>query len=228
MQHDGTPTATDLAWCAVGVVGADALSYLQTQVSQDLLGDDPWPRWSALLNPDGTVLSAGPIVQTAEGLDVVVPEATLPAVRARLNRFRLRSRCTVDDGRAVAGPYRSRRDAIEDGWPGPEEFAAQLVAQSFGQRFVERTISFTKGCFTGQELVGRLDARGSRVPWRLVRARGARLEQLDAVLRSAGPAGPSGVTSAVKDGDGFVALGFAHRSLLEAPVPAGVVLEALA
>jgi len=28
---------------------------------------------------------------------------------------------------------------------------------------VERTVSFTKGCFTGQELVARLDARGSRV-----------------------------------------------------------------
>ncbi len=28
---------------------------------------------------------------------------------------------------------------------------------------VERTVSFTKGCYTGQELVARLDARGSRV-----------------------------------------------------------------
>jgi tRNA-modifying protein YgfZ len=29
---------------------------------------------------------------------------------------------------------------------------------------VERTVSFTKGCFTGQELVARIDSRGSRVP----------------------------------------------------------------
>ena len=29
---------------------------------------------------------------------------------------------------------------------------------------VERTVSFTKGCYTGQELVARIDARGSRVP----------------------------------------------------------------
>jgi folate-binding Fe-S cluster repair protein YgfZ len=33
---------------------------------------------------------------------------------------------------------------------------------------VERTVSFTKGCYTGQELVARLDARGSNVPRRLV------------------------------------------------------------
>src|SRR5205807_10235557 len=29
---------------------------------------------------------------------------------------------------------------------------------------VERAVSFTKGCYTGQELVARIDARGSRVP----------------------------------------------------------------
>ena len=33
---------------------------------------------------------------------------------------------------------------------------------------VERTVSFTKGCFTGQELVARLDARGSKVARRTV------------------------------------------------------------
>jgi folate-binding protein YgfZ len=32
---------------------------------------------------------------------------------------------------------------------------------------VQRTVSFTKGCFTGQELVARLDARGSKVARRL-------------------------------------------------------------
>jgi folate-binding protein YgfZ len=32
---------------------------------------------------------------------------------------------------------------------------------------VERTVSFTKGCYTGQELVARLDSRGNRVPWNL-------------------------------------------------------------
>jgi folate-binding protein YgfZ len=30
--------------------------------------------------------------------------------------------------------------------------------------WVERTVSFTKGCYTGQELVARIDSRGSNVP----------------------------------------------------------------
>jgi len=33
---------------------------------------------------------------------------------------------------------------------------------------VERSVSFTKGCYTGQELVARMDSRGSNVPRRLV------------------------------------------------------------
>lgn len=32
---------------------------------------------------------------------------------------------------------------------------------------VDRTVSFTKGCYTGQELVARIDSRGDRVPTRL-------------------------------------------------------------
>jgi len=32
---------------------------------------------------------------------------------------------------------------------------------------VERSVSFTKGCYTGQELVARIDSRGGNVPRRL-------------------------------------------------------------
>ncbi len=41
------------------------------------------------------------------------------------------------------------------------EITDSTIAAEVG--LVERTVSFTKGCFTGQELVARLDARGSKV-----------------------------------------------------------------
>ena len=44
---------------------------------------------------------------------------------------------------------------------GGREVLASTIAAEVG--LVERTVSFTKGCFTGQELVARLDARGSNV-----------------------------------------------------------------
>lgn len=37
---------------------------------------------------------------------------------------------------------------------------------------VERTVSFTKGCYTGQELVARIDSRGDKVPTKLRRVVG--------------------------------------------------------
>jgi folate-binding protein YgfZ len=55
---------------------------------------------------------------------------------------------------------------IEAGVPvGGREVTDSTIAAEVG--LVERTVSFTKGCFTGQELVARLDARGSKVARRL-------------------------------------------------------------
>lgn len=53
---------------------------------------------------------------------------------------------------------------------------------------IERTVSFTKGCYTGQELVARIDSRGSNVP-RLLR--GVRLD---------GPAEPGAALRATSGG----------------------------
>ncbi len=48
---------------------------------------------------------------------------------------------------------------------GGREMTEGTIAAEVG--LVDRTVSFTKGCFTGQELVARLDARGSKVARRL-------------------------------------------------------------
>ncbi len=55
---------------------------------------------------------------------------------------------------------------IEAGVPvSGREIVEGSIAAELG--LVDRTVSFTKGCFTGQELVARLDARGSKVVRRL-------------------------------------------------------------
>lgn len=55
---------------------------------------------------------------------------------------------------------------IESGIPvmGRELTEAVIPAEA---GVVERAVSFTKGCFTGQELVARIDSRGASVPHRL-------------------------------------------------------------
>ena len=59
------------------------------------------------------------------------------------------------------------------------ELTAKTIAAEAG--LVERTVSFTKGCYTGQELVARIDSRGSNVARRLV-----------GVVAPGGPAGDGG------------------------------------
>lgn len=46
------------------------------------------------------------------------------------------------------------------------ELSERTIPQEAGE-LVARTVSFTKGCYTGQELVARIDARGSNTPRRL-------------------------------------------------------------
>jgi folate-binding protein YgfZ len=76
--------------------------------------------------------------------------------------------------RCDAEPWDAAR--IEAGVPvGGREVTEATIAAEVG--LVDRTVSFTKGCFTGQELVARLDSRGSNVArhlWGLVVADGAR------------------------------------------------------
>lgn len=90
---------------------------------------------------------------------------------------------------------------------------------------VDRTVSFTKGCYTGQELVARIDSRGGNVP-----------RHLRGIVVAADAAPPVGATVAV-DGKGVgtltsvassvarhapVALAFVGRAI---PVPADVLVE---
>jgi folate-binding Fe-S cluster repair protein YgfZ len=122
--------------------------------------------------------------------------------------------CTLELVDAENGPYSTLGEQIDRGEPGPAEFVG-VSPQSYGGAFVESHVSFVKGCFTGQELVARMDARGSSVPWRFARFQGPSVDAVDAALKRKGPEGVSGVTSAVRRGEGVVGLGFIHRSALE-------------
>jgi folate-binding protein YgfZ len=210
-----TDTEIDVTprWSNIVAAGADAASFLQGQLSQDIDTLTPGGAWSLLLAPDGIVITSVFIVATPDGYTLSVPRELGDTALTRLRRFLLRTACTLTLSDVELGPYESVDEQIEARRPGPAEFAKALTPQCFGASFVSSTVSFTKGCFTGQELVGRLDARGSSVPWRMVRVSGPSVARIDEVLASKGPAGTSGVTTWTRDGESVLGLGFAHRSL---------------
>lgn len=47
------------------------------------------------------------------------------------------------------------------------ELDAETIPATVGQWAIDASVSFTKGCYTGQELVARIDSRGGNVPRRL-------------------------------------------------------------
>ena len=85
-----------------------------------------------------------------EGVDLLGPDVRLP------------------DGMATAGAedYESLR--IRSGVPAMgAELTERTIPAEVGQWVVDASVDFAKGCFTGQELVARIDSRGGNVPHRL-------------------------------------------------------------
>jgi folate-binding Fe-S cluster repair protein YgfZ len=218
---------TELAWSVIEARGEDAFTFLQGQLSQDLGALGETGAWSLVLAPDSVVIAVCLVRPREDGLDLVLAREDADATLVRLRRFLLRSKCTLERRDVDEGPFATVADQIDATWPGPNEVARALTPHAFGRRFVDDTISFSKGCFTGQELVGRLDARGSSVPWRLVRFEGPSEDAVNDYLRSKGPDGPQGITSAVTSDGQVVGLGVAHRTLLTEEPPGFITVIAV-
>jgi folate-binding protein YgfZ len=79
---------------------------------------------------------------------------------------------------------------------------------------VDRSASFTKGCYTGQELVARVDSRSAGTPTRIVRASGSGTAPAVGtdITVDGGPAGYLTSVAAVQDG--FVALASVRRAVV--------------
>jgi folate-binding protein YgfZ len=175
----------------VRVAGPDAVTFLQGQLSQDIAALDPeaGAAWSLLLQPQGKV-DAFVHVRRAGGGEVLldVDEGWGAAVVERLERFKLRVKADVEllGARELDVPW-----PVSSGATGWDEWRVAVGFPAMGRELTESTIpeeagvvdvavSFTKGCFTGQELVARIDSRGRNVPKRLRRV------VVDGVAASAG------------------------------------------
>ena len=86
-------------------------------------------------------------------------------------------------GIPAAEPAALERLRIEHGWPAPADIPAKALPQELSQP--ARAISFTKGCYLGQETVARLDALG-HVNRRLVGVAAGHAFRGGAIVRGGG------------------------------------------
>jgi folate-binding protein YgfZ len=209
MSGGAEAAVVDRAFIRVG--GADAATYLQGQLSQDLgIGAG----LSFLLDPGGKVVALVRFGSIEGGILLDTDPEAGEAVVARLRRFLLRTEAEVADVEVapvlrVFGAPRLPEAHGAAAWPlledrpqdvmttgaaearrllealgatpiGDDEherrrilavvprsgvdIGPDTIPAEAGRWTIEQAVSFTKGCYTGQELVARIDSRGGNVP----------------------------------------------------------------
>ena len=156
----------------IAVSGPEALSYLQGQLSQDVGRLAPGETSSSfLLEPTGKVSAWLQVRRDGnDAFTLAVDAGHGEAVIARLTRFKLRTKVDIGPADAAGDPLAddglAEDERITAGVPrmDAELVKGQTIPAEAGQRIIDASVSFTKGCFTGQELVARIDSRGGNVP----------------------------------------------------------------
>jgi folate-binding protein YgfZ len=216
MTATAAPTPRDV----VSVTGPDAATYLQGQLSQDVaalaIGE---AKATFVLAPQGKVDGWGRVLRTAEDAFSIDVDPGAGAIwDARLRRFLLRTKAeiavttdvVVDD---VAGTEADRIRAGVPRWGA--EIDDDTIPATLGQWIIDASVSFTKGCYTGQELVARIDSRGGNVPRVLagVTVDGAIPAVGDPVVVAGEVIGPLTSVAADPETGGAVGLVFVPRAI---------------
>ncbi len=150
------------------VEGPDALTYLHSQIAQDIrdlaVGDSCW---TLVLEPTGKVESLARVTRSNdEVFDFDTDAGFGDALAARLSRFKIRVQAEISVVHAAsADPSAAHEGArVAAGWPrmGFEIVPGETIPAGTG--VVAVAVSFTKGCYPGQELVERMDSRGADAP----------------------------------------------------------------
>ena len=175
----------------VTVSGADAQTYLQSQIAQEIrdlaVGA---ARWTFVLDPTGKIDVIARVQRTGDDVFVLDTDAGFGEVLlARINRFKIRvdAETRLDPAARDAPDLEHELARIAAGWPkmGAEIEPGSTIPATTG--VVMLAVNFQKGCYPGQELVERMDSRGADAP------RSLRIVDLDE---------GAGVGASVYDADG--------------------------
>jgi folate-binding protein YgfZ len=167
--------------------GADAQKLLFDVVTGRLMAEAGPPVWWALLSPQGKIQAEGMSVWRDEAFWLDVDQSVAEAFHKRMKMYRLRAAVVIDDLRethavgydpgADKGHVIGRREEA-GGWAAPDtsydagriaegvaelgpDFAAdQMFPHDIGMDLLGG-VDFKKGCYIGQEVVSRMEHRGT-------------------------------------------------------------------
>jgi folate-binding protein YgfZ len=142
------------------VTGADALEFMQGQLTNDLRRLEAEPEiLAAWCNPKGRVIWFGTVRRIDDGYALSVISGTGDGIARRLTLFRFRAKVgfeVVSDGQSVDTAF-----LVENGFPWIGEAQAEAFTPHMLNLDLLGALSFDKGCYTGQEIVARTHYKGA-------------------------------------------------------------------
>lgn len=180
----------------IRLAGSDVRPFLQGLITNDVTAIDNGPVWSALLTPQGKALFDFIVWADGEAVLIDCEAAQAEALAKRLSFYRLRRPITIEPSEAAvhwspsdaAGVPDPRLPALGSRWLGPKAAPARGwrnhrlglgVTEGVAELGSGETlwlecnaaelngVSFTKGCYVGQENTARMHYR-AKVNRRLV------------------------------------------------------------
>lgn len=164
----------------LSVGGQDAQPFLQGLISNDMgLLAGRSALFAGLLTPQGKVQFEFFVVKDASGFVLDVTSSQADDLAKKLTMYRLRSKVAIEPGKAViafADPRLAELGERRTGVSAPGYDAHRIALgvpeggkdYAFGELFPHEAmfdqlngVSFTKGCYVGQEIVSRMQHRGT-------------------------------------------------------------------
>jgi folate-binding protein YgfZ len=150
----------------ITIGGTDAVEFLQGQLTQDLgllaaAGQLP----AAWCNPKGRVVVTMRLVRIDDRIGLIVPANMADRVVQRLTMYRMRSKVEISE---PSNEWKNHVDAYEADPAALIRAGVPTIDESNTEQFTPHmlnldklgAISFTKGCYTGQEVVARTENLG--------------------------------------------------------------------
>ncbi len=168
---------------SIKVEGSDTDSYLHSQLTCNVLEDFRY-RKGLLLEPDGKLIDIVHLYRFEGGIEVVASARSIEEIESRLRRFLLRTKATIGEISQL-NLYLNRDNEMilvpssDDDSPLDEDelMALRLLNGDAARGYdyqealfpnslidIDRYVSFTKGCYVGQEYVERTHSRGATAP----------------------------------------------------------------
>ncbi|MBT8109929.1 MAG: hypothetical protein KJO27_04320 [Gammaproteobacteria bacterium] len=149
-----------LSLSTINVSGRDAYEFLQGQLTNDLRRlESEAEILSAWCNPKGRVIWFGTLGATDSGFALSAPAETADDIVKQLTRFRFRSKVDFDvvaDTGTVDPAF-----LVQNGYPFIDRAQAEKFTAHMLNLDLLDTISFDKGCYTGQEVIARTHYKGA-------------------------------------------------------------------